>query len=210
MARKHILAVTLAGGLVAWHKVVSPRLPPPWHPVVNALLGAGLVLLTRPQLGLRPPPLLNGLRTGAATTAVVVAVVTAAAPLPPVRRALAQQKPIDAPARWMLLRIPLGTVWAEEASFRGALAHVAADALGPDAGRLLQSAAFGLSHIADARAAGQPVVGTIVVTGLAGWVFARLAEHSGSLAAAMLAHLAVNEVGAVAALRARRRRPVTD
>ncbi|TFV57206.1 CPBP family intramembrane metalloprotease [Mycobacterium sp. PS03-16] len=210
MRHKHINAAALAGGLVAWHKVVSPRLSPRWHPVLNGLLGTGLVALTRPRLGLRPPPLLAGLRTGAAATAVVVAVVTAAAPLPPVRRALAGQDPIDTPARWMLLRIPLGTVWAEEASFRGALAHVAADALGPDGGRLLQSAAFGLSHIADARAAGQPVTGTVLVTGLAGWVFARLAEHSGSLAAAMLAHLAVNEVGAVAALRTGRRRAVTD
>jgi uncharacterized protein len=57
-----------------------------------------------------------------------------------------------------------------------------------------------LSHIADARAMGEPVVGTVVVTGLVGWLFGKLHERSGSLAAPMLAHLAINEAGAVAAL----------
>jgi uncharacterized protein len=43
------------------------------------------------------------------------------------------------------------------------------------------------------------------VTGVAGWLFARLFERSGSLAAPMLAHLAVNQAGAVAALLVQRR-----
>jgi uncharacterized protein len=106
----------------------------------------------------------------------------------------------------LLLRIPLGTVWSEEAAYRDALGTVAADAFGPTGGRLLQSAAFGLSHIADARATGEPVIGTVVVTGLAGWLFGWLYERSGSLAAPMLAHLAVNEAGAVSALAVQRRR----
>jgi membrane protease YdiL (CAAX protease family) len=38
------------------------------------------------------------------------------------------------------------------------------------------------------------------VTGLAGWVFALLAERSGSLLAPLLAHLAINEAGAIGAL----------
>ena len=41
---------------------------------------------------------------------------------------------------------------------------------------------------------------TVLVTGVAGWFFGWLAERSGSLAAPMLAHLAINEAGAVAAL----------
>jgi membrane protease YdiL (CAAX protease family) len=49
------------------------------------------------------------------------------------------------------------------------------------------------------------VLGTIAVTGLAGWVFGLLADRSGSLAAPMLAHLAINEAGAIAALAAQRR-----
>ena len=102
--------------------------------------------------------------------------------------------------QWLLLGIPLGTVASEEAAYRGALGTVAADAFGPAGGRLVQAAAFGLSHIADARATGEPVVPTVLVTGLAGWVFGWLYERSGSLIAPMLAHLAVNEAGAVAAL----------
>jgi len=40
---------------------------------------------------------------------------------------------------------------------------------------------------------------------VAGWVFGWLAERSGSVLAPMLAHLAVNEAGAVAALAVQRR-----
>ncbi|MDT5018213.1 MAG: protease family protein, partial [Mycobacterium sp.] len=82
--------------------------------------------------------------------------------------------------------------------------------------RLLQSAAFGLSHIAgaarpatsstDARGTGEPVVATVLATGAAGWLFASLYERSGSLIAPMLVHLAINEAGAVAALTVQRRR----
>jgi len=60
------------------------------------------------------------------------------------------------------------------------------------------------SHIADARATGEPVAATVLVTGVAGWVFGWLADRSGSLAAPMLAHLAINETGAIAALTVRR------
>jgi membrane protease YdiL (CAAX protease family) len=111
----------------------------------------------------------------------------------------------DKPARWLLLRIPLGTVWSEEATFRAALGSVGTAAFGPSGGQLLQASAFGLSHIADARAAGEPVLGTVLVTGAAGWAFGWLAQRSGSLAAPMLAHLAANEAGAIAALVVQRR-----
>ncbi|MGA5463219.1 CPBP family intramembrane glutamic endopeptidase [Mycobacterium sp. NPDC050041] len=197
--------MALAVILVALKGLVSPRLPARWHPLVQAAFGTALVRLTRAPLGLRPPELRSGLRHGLAVVAVVAAVVGAAAALPVVRAAMADQKVPDRPVRWLLLRIPLGTVWAEETAFRAALATLAAEGFGPDGGRLLQSAAFGLSHIADARAAGQPVPAVVVATGLAGWGFALLAERSGSLAAPMLAHLAVNEAGAVAALAVRRR-----
>jgi len=46
----------------------------------------------------------------------------------------------------------------------------------------------------------------VVVTGAAGWVFGALAERSGSLAAPMLTHLAINEAGALAALRVQSRK----
>ncbi|WP_193046371.1 Rv0804 family intramembrane glutamic endopeptidase [Mycolicibacterium baixiangningiae] len=206
MRHNRITSVALAIALVLLSGLVSPRLPGRWVVVVHAVFGAVLAGVTRAPLGLRPPALQRGLRTGAAAAAVVASGVAASTALPAVRSAMRKRRLPDAPAWWLLVRIPLGTVWAEEASYRGALGHLAAEAFGPARGRLLQSAAFGLSHIADARAAGEPVVGTVVTTGVAGWVFARLAERSGSLVAPMLAHLAVNEAGALAALAVQRGR----
>ncbi len=103
------------------------------------------------------------------------------------------------------MQIPLGYGMGEEAAFRAALATVAGRAYGASAGRLLQAMAFGLSHIVDARATGEPVLPTVLATGAAGWVFGWLAEHSGSLSAPMLAHLAINESAAAAALTVQRR-----
>lgn len=206
MRRTEFGAVTLAAALVAASGLVSPRLPERHRVAVHAASGAVLAAATRARLGLRPPALTRGLQTGAATGAVVAAGVAAATAVPAVRSAMAARELPQPPVDWLLLRIPLGTVWAEEAAYRGALARVGAQAFGPTGGRLLQSAAFGLSHIADARAAGEPVLGTVMVTGTAGWVFALLAERSGSLIAPMLAHLAVNESGALAALAVQRGR----
>lgn len=202
MRPSRIRAVALGAALVGW-SLVAPRVR--WHPGPHAVLGTALVAATRAPLGLRPPALWSGLRLGLAVATPVMIGVAAATALPPVRTAMADRDLPDASARWLLLRIPLGTVWAEEAAYRAALGTMASAAFGPTGGRLLQSAVFGLSHIADARATGEPVVGTVVVTGAAGWLFALLFERSGSLAAPMLAHLAINEVGAVAALAVQRR-----
>lgn len=199
MRPKQIRALALAAALVGGSLLV-PRMPPRWHPLPHAVLGTALAVITRAPLGLLPPALWSGLRLGLALATPVTLGVAAATALPPVRVAMAERELPDAAARWLLLRIPLGTVWAEEAAYRAALGTVATEAFGPTGGRLLQSAAFGLSHIADARATGEPVIGTVVVTGAAGWLFARLFERSGSLAAPILAHLAINEAGAVAAL----------
>jgi membrane protease YdiL (CAAX protease family) len=207
MHPKRIRALALAAALVGLSLAV-PRLPPRWHPVPHAVVGTALAVATRAPLGLRPPALWSGLRLGLAVTAPVALGVAAATTLPPVRQAISERDLPDAAARWLLLRIPLGTVWVEEASYRAALGTVAAEAFGPTGGRLLQSAAFGLSHIVDARATGAPVIGTVLVTGLAGWLFGVLHERSGSLAAPMLAHLATNEAGAAAALSVQRRNRV--
>ena len=200
MRAKRIQAIALAAGLVGWNGLVGPRIPPRWHVAVNAALGGLLVAATRAPLGLRPPSLWSGLRLGLAAAAPVVIGVAASTALSPVRVAMAERDLPGPQGRWLLLRIPVGTVWSEEAAFRAALGTVAADAFGPTAGRFLQSLAFGLSHISDARGAGESVAGTVLVTGVAGWVFGWLYERSGSLVAPMLAHLAINEAGAVAAL----------
>jgi uncharacterized protein len=194
---KQIRALGLAAGLVAW-SLVAPRLPSRWHPVPHAVVAAALAAVTRAPVGLRHPG--SGVRVGLAAAAPVVLGVAAATALPRVRTDMADRDLPDGVVQWLLLGIPVGTVASEEAAYRGALGTVAADAFGPAGGRLVQAAAFGLSHIADARATGEPIVPTVLVTGLAGWAFGWLYERSGSLIAPMLAHLAINEAGAVAAL----------
>lgn len=195
--RSAVEALGLAALLVGW-SLVAPRLPSRWHPAAHALVGAALVALTRAPVGFRHPG--SGLRFGLGAAAPVVLGVAAATALPRVRQEMADRDLPDGALRWLLLGIPLGTVWSEEAAFRGALGTVAAQAFGTTGGRFLQAATFGFSHIADARRTGEPVVPTVLVTGLAGWVFGWLYERSGSLIGPMLAHLAINESGAVAAL----------
>lgn len=164
-----------------------------------------LVVLTRSHTGLSPPRLWIGLRWGLATGAAAAAAVAATAPVPVVRLSMSARELPQSVPLWLALRIPVGTVWAEEAAFRAALATLAGKGFGRSRGRLVQAAAFGLSHIADARVSGEPVPATVLVTGVAGWLFGWLAERSGSLAAPMLAHLAINETAAAAALTIQRR-----
>jgi uncharacterized protein len=192
----------LAAALVGW-SVVGPRLPGAWRVTLQAGLGAALVLVTRAPLGLRPPRLWAGARLGSAAGAAAAGAIAATTRVPPVRLSMAARKPPGSAPGWLLWRIPVGTVWAEEAAFRAALATASVAAFGKSGGGLLQAAAFGLSHIADARATGERVVATVLVTGVAGWLFGWLADRSGSLAAPMLAHLAINEAGAIAALTVR-------
>jgi membrane protease YdiL (CAAX protease family) len=198
-------AIALAGARVGWS--FTAGLDQPWrrHPVAQAAYGTALAAVARAPLGLRPPALRSGLRAGLAVAGAVAAGVAVSAAVPKVRAAMLERDLPQRPQRWLVVEIPLGTVWSEETAFRGALATVAAEAFGARGGRLLQALTFGLTHIPDARGTGEPVLGTIAVTGLAGWVFGLLADRSGSLAAPMLAHLAINEAGAIAALAAQRR-----
>ena len=202
-----IRTVTVAALLLGWSRL-APRLPVRWAVPAGAALGTGLAVWTRAPLGLRSPEVRDGLRTGLGAVGVVSAAVAASTAVPAVRAAMAAREMPDDVATWLALRIPVGTVWAEETGYRAALGTVAAQSLGPTWGRVAQAVVFGLSHVPDARGAGDPVAGTVLVTGVAGWLFGSLHDRTGSLAAPMLAHLAVNEAGAVAALVVQRRRQV--
>jgi uncharacterized protein len=205
MRPSKVRALGLAAALVGW-SFAAPRVR--WHPIPNASLGTGLVAITRSPLGLRPPALWSGVRYGLAAGAAAALGVAAVTAVPSVRRAMAQRDLPEHSVRWLLLDIPIGTVWPEEAAYRATLGTAAEAAFGPTRGRLLQAAAFGLWHIVDARVTGQPLIGTVLLTGVGGWLFGWLHARSGSLAASMLAHLAVNEAAALAALGVKRRAPI--
>lgn len=198
-------AAALAGLVLAW-SAIKLRIPSRWNPLPQAVFGAAVAVLARPPLGLRPPALWAGLRWGGAAAVPVLVTVAAATAIPGVREAMTAQVRTPDPARWLLLRIPIGTVWAEEAAYRAATGTATERAFGVPVGRLVAAATFGLSHVPDARSSGTPVLGTVLITGAAGWLFSWLYDESGSLAAPMIAHLAVNEAGAVAALALTRRR----
>lgn len=204
---KTVTPIALAAGLVGW-SFVGPRLPMRWRTPIQAGAGGLVLLATRPALGLQPPRLWSGLRLALPVVAAVAGAVAAGTAVPAVRAVLATRDVPDSATEWLAVRIPLGTVWAEEAAFRAALASTAAG-LGPRAARALQASAFGLSHIADARSTGAPVLPTVLVTGVAGWLFGWMAERSGSLAAPLLAHLAINEAGAIAVLAVQRGTPAS-
>ncbi|MDX1871000.1 CPBP family intramembrane glutamic endopeptidase [Mycolicibacterium sp. 120266] len=198
MSASMFRAVALAVGVAAGKSVLT-RAP------ALAAAATAVLALSGATVGVRRPVLAAGVRLGLAVAVPVAVGVAASAALPPVRAGMAARELPDDSLRWLVLRIPLATVWAEEAAFRAGLGNVTAAAFGPRAGRLVQSIAFGLSHIGDARRTREPVAATVVATAAAGWVFDWLYRRSGSLAAPMLVHLAINEAGAVAALVVQRR-----
>ena len=166
MRPSKVRAVALAAALVGW-SFAAPRVR--WHPIPNASLGTGLVAISR--LAARTAParavvgraVRPGRRRGGG--ARVSRRLTA---VPRVRAAMAERELPEHPGRWLLLGIPIGTVWPEEAAYRATLGTLAEEAFGPTRGRLLQAAAFGLWHIVDARVTGEPVIGTVLVTGVGG------------------------------------------
>ena len=206
MTRQWVGVGGLAAALIGW-KFVTSRIPARWHPLPHVLFGTTVWALSGASpLGLRPPALWSGLRWGASAAAPVVFAVAVGTAIPAVREGMAVQKLPTPVSHWLLVRIPVGTVWSEEVAYRASLSILAARVFGIPAGRVFAAAAFGLSHVPDARATGQPVILTVLATGTAGWIFAWLFGRSTSVAAPMLAHLAVNEAGAVAALAVQRRR----
>ncbi|MCV7346716.1 Rv0804 family intramembrane glutamic endopeptidase [Mycolicibacterium rhodesiae] len=174
-------------------------------PAVRAIVSTGLAAAVGAPLGLRPPQVWSGLRTGGVTAGLVILTVGALTRVPRVHQGMVDRTVPPNPVRWLSLDIPVATAWTEEMLFRGLLQTVAMRVLGPTFGPLAQAVAFGLWHIPDARRVGDPVLGTVVVTGVAGWVFGWLARRSGSVLAPVLAHTAFNESAAVAAIVLQRR-----
>ena len=113
-----------------------------------------------------------------------------------------------------LVRVPLGTAVLEEVAFRGVLFAAWRDP-GDVTAYVVSSAVFGLWHVAPATtmvrvnapgaALVAPVVGTVVLTALAGAALTWLRVETGSLAAPFALHATLNSVATLAGAIAGRR-----
>ena len=141
-------SVAVAGLLVGYSAAAGLVIPGRRHPVVQAALGTAVAALTGTRPRLDGAELWPGVRLGLAAASAVAAGVALSTAIPAVRTAMAARS-LPRPAwKWLLVDIPVGTVWAEESAYRGALGTLAADAFGPRPGRLLQAVAFVVDDIA--------------------------------------------------------------
>ena len=197
-----------------------------WYPVVNALAATATLAaaaasgLTSADLGLRRDRLRAGLRCGSAAAAPVVAAFGLAALTPVTRPMLNDQRIAGLNRRQLayhvLVRIPVGTVAWEEIAFRGVLQAALRRVLAEPAATVVASPVFGLWHIrptAEALAVNQlaasrgrritAVIAVTAGTAGAGALLSVLRERSGSLAAPVVLHLAVNCAAPLASALAR-------
>jgi uncharacterized protein len=187
-------------------------------PVAVGLLVAALVLIawssgaTRDDLGLGRADMGAGVRYGAGAFGVVLLILLAAAVVPVTNGFLHDSRAhIDGGRLLYEVGVPilLLTAIPEELAFRGVLLGSGLRLWGPWRASLITSALFGLWHIAPtlhtmsdnhmfrgeaASVAGQVllVLGSIVVTFVAGLAFCWLRLRSRSLIAPVMAHVATN------------------
>jgi membrane protease YdiL (CAAX protease family) len=193
-------------------------------PGAPAAVAAGLVVavlavawaagLTAADLGLARGTRADGLRLGAAAAAVVVAGAVLVLAVPALRDRVAPTgEGWAAVAGRVLLDVPFGTAVPEELAFRGVTWALLRRWAGERSATVVSSALFGLWHILPALSGGPAnatvtgalgegpaavaarVVGTVLVTALAGLVFCRLRIVSGSLLAPVTLHWALNSIG---------------
>lgn len=203
---------------VAWNLIGNLWLPSTaWVPA-NLLLASALVAIafrvgvTPEELGLRRDRLRRGLVVGGAAVLTVLAVLTVAVALPATRTWFddARVAADDGPSRvfHILIRIPLGTVIFEEVLFRGAFLALALRRWSVATAVAVTAVLFGLWHVVPAAKSAADggaatigaVVGTVVVTTLAGGAFAWLRLRANSLLASLLAHAATNSLAYLAAV----------
>lgn len=214
--------LALAGSLallVATNLGTGPRLSRfpsmVWNLGVTAsLLGlARYAGLTRGDLGLDRRRVGTGAAVGAAGSAVVLSAFAVALSRPGGRQLFLDERTSSVPwsetVQWVVIHIPLGTVFFEEVAFRGVLPALLQPAGRPEPiGPAASTALFGAWHIATAgayrdadpsraRTEGglDPVAQVVLATTAAGAVLAAARHAGGHLLAPALMHLTAN-VGA--------------
>jgi uncharacterized protein len=205
-------------GVLAVHNLlVNHVVPTPLDDVLNVLAATGLTVGARRngvewnELGMSRQALPRGIAVGSAAAVVAVAAVTAAASFPATRRFFHDERVagthrLDALYHSMV-RIPVATAVAEEVLFRGVLDVALSRRRSPVVAGTTASVLFGLWHVLPTlrTVEGNPVrkitrgdgrltavAGAVAATSLAGAGFRWLRHTSGSLAAPVMAHAAVN------------------
>ncbi|MFC6009909.1 CPBP family intramembrane glutamic endopeptidase [Nocardia lasii] len=185
-----------------WNNRVLPALDLPLRgrTAANITFAAGYTKVFRGSPNWLSP---SGFRWGFASASVVLAGYVVALSIPSLRRLpleIAVRAPETSTLEWIALHIPVGTVLAEEAIFRGTLDPLLTEV---PAAPALSALDFGLWHIHPAKAAGDPLPPTLLATTLAGLAFSELRRRSDSATAPALLHLALNVGAALAPTAAR-------
>jgi membrane protease YdiL (CAAX protease family) len=165
-------------------------------------------------MGLRLDRVAAGAKVGVAAAGIVLGLVAVGILVSPVREYFADDRFIGEGWGEMLyqtlVRIPIGTAVFEEVVFRGVLLGFFLQRTTVWKAATLSSVLFGLWHILptfdsiDTNPGGElldgwlavtaAVVGSVLVTGMAGYLFTWLRLRANSLLAPILAHFAINSV----------------
>ena len=212
---EEIVAIALAA---ATNVAVQRYLPPGAH--IPVTLGtAGLLTwyaryagASWDDMGMDPAKIRDGLRTGLKAAAPIAAAVAIGVALPLTRRFFVDEQIVGASTGEatfkLLVEIPLGTALAEELLFRGALLGIFERRHSRRVADAMSGLLFGLWHVLptvqqlETNPAGDlidgwggkalAVGGVVALTTAAGYAFAWLRDRSGSVAAPIVAHTALN------------------
>jgi membrane protease YdiL (CAAX protease family) len=178
------------------------------------------------EMGMDPRRLGKGIQWGLAAAAPIAAAIALGLALPATRGLFTDERAAGSLRDVLyntLVRIPIGTALVEEVEFRGALLGIFERSRSRPAADALSAALFGLSHIlptmhrlrngshADTvgdhrHARTGAVVGVVLATMGAGYGLAWLRDRSGSLAAPVVTHAALNGLAFLAARSVARER----
>jgi uncharacterized protein len=211
-----MLEVGTVAALGVHNLTVNYLVAAPLDDALNVLGAIGLTIGARRnglgwgELGMDPRSLRRGSALGVVAGISTATVIMSAASIPSVRRFFHDQRVMVVGPREAFyhaaLRIPVATALAEEVLFRGVLDAALTRRRSPLAAGIWSSLLFGLWHVLPTLRTfeGHPigklsgsgrfraVGGAVLATALAGAGFRWLRRSSGSLAAPVLVHAAVN------------------
>ena len=214
----HRLIAIVVVVAIAWNLIGNLVLPGAWYVPANIAVAAGLVALARwaglgwDDLGFERKSVCRGLAVGLGAAVLIGAVIALGVAIPALRTFFESDDVATATPgeQWYtaLIRIPIGTAVFEEVLFRSVLLGALLRLTTVKWAVVISAVAFGLWHVVPAwetvEGSGLEtlglIVGTVVITTVAGIVFALLRIWSNSIVAPILAHTATNSFAYVAAV----------